>query len=432
MRFVDSRETATVEEPSPVSVSPTRPAPAAASFVRGGRLFRDIALAEAATSTKHAQVLEVAPPWLRAVFWLAASVVTTAIGLACFIDVEQSGFARGILRGAGGVQAVSSPAAGIVLDVGPRSGDLVEPGTLLLRIDSAQTRASLLETERQITLAEQRLAQFAQRRGREHEKRIRALEQRAALLDSRSHHQRASVERARARQETFGRLRKEGLTSNLERLEVDDAVDAQQREALKVGEERAGAELQIATIRAEVEAEQSQLQSVLQQATDKRDALQVQLGQMEVRAPRRGRVEALGVKPGDTVAVGTTLAKIVPTDAPRQIVVFAPERDRAFLHEGDLARIEVDQLPAAEFGTVRARISRVASDLASPSEIAEALGEVKLTEPSVRVELTVEPGAELDRMQRFLQPGSLVSARCTLRKRRIITVAFEPLRRFLP
>ena len=45
--------------------------------------------------------MRVAPPWSRAVFWMSTSLVITAVIMAFLFDVEQTGFARGILRVAG-------------------------------------------------------------------------------------------------------------------------------------------------------------------------------------------------------------------------------------------------------------------------------------------------------------------------------------------
>ncbi len=403
---------------------------AAASMVKGHALFRRESLEAHLVAARDAEVLRVAPPWSRAIFWMALSLVATATVLACVFDVEQTGFARGILRVSGGVQTVTAQASGVVLEVGPRSGDVVAPGALLVRIDSAQTRASLFEAERQIEFAEQKLKEFATRRDKSQAERVRLMRQRANLLAKRAANMDAQATRLRAKQATFSQLVKEGLTSQLQKGEVDDELASSEREALRVREELSQTNLQVASIAVDLDLEKSQLEGNRQQAKDKRDTLAVQLTQTEVRAPRGGRLEAMLVKTGDAVAAGGPMAKLVPTDAPRQVVAFVIERDRAFLAVGAPARLEIDQLPSGEFGTLTGKVTRIASDLASPSEIVEAMGDTKLSEPVFRVELTLEPGENLTRLEQLLRPGSLVTARFALRKRRIITVLFEPLRRF--
>ena len=188
--------------------------------------------------------------------------------------------------------------------------------------------------------------------------------------------------------------------------------------------------LQISSISADVAKELGQKRLDVVKARDHREGLVFQLAQTEVHSPQPGRLEAIVVKPGDTVAVGTVIARLVPLGAPRQIVVFLPEADRAFLREGSDVSVELDQLPAGEFGHLRARVARIASDLATQTEIADALSDTKLTEPTFRVELALEEGAPLQALDQLLRPGSLVTARFVLRKRRLVTLLFEPLRRF--
>ena len=403
---------------------------AAAALVKGHALFRRESLEANLAAVRDAEVLRVAPPWSRAVFWMSSSLVITAVVMAFLFDVEQTGFARGILRVAGGVQSVPAQASGVVLEVAAKSGDIVTQGSLLARIDSAQTRQQLVESEKQIELAEQKLQEAKDRRSKVHKERIKLLEQRAGLLGARAGNQQRTVARLREKQARVGKLVAEGLTSQMQGGDVADEVSSAERETLRLQEEYTATKLQIASLAADLDAEDLRLAADVKQAKDRREALAVQVTQTEVRAPRGGRLEALLVKVGDAVSVGTAVSKMVPTDAPRQVVVFVPERDRAFLLEGAEGRIEVDQLPSGEFGTLRGKVTRIASDLASPTEIGEALGDAKLGEPVFRVELTLEASESLSRLEQLLRPGSLVTARFALRKRRIITVLFEPLRRF--
>jgi len=113
-------------------------------------------------------------------------------------------------------------------------------------------------------------------------------------------------------------------------------------------------------------------------------------------------------------------------------VCFLPEKDRAFVKEGDAALLEMDQLPYAEFGTVRARVLRISSDLASPHELQDALGEgPALAAPSFRVELEITDAGAARKAKVPLRSGMLLNARFTLRRQRLITLVLEPLRKWL-
>lgn len=120
----------------------------------------------------------------------------------------------------------------------------------------------------------------------------------------------------------------------------------------------------------------------------------------------------------------------MPEGAARHVVVFLPEADRAFLEEGASVRVELDQLPAGEFGSLEAKVVRIGADLATATEVSDALGAVKVDGPAYRVELVLDEGGSLRTTDKVLRPGSLVTARFVLRKRRLAVLVFEPLERF--
>ena len=114
-------------------------------------------------------------------------------------------------------------------------------------------------------------------------------------------------------------------------------------------------------------------------------------------------------------------------------IAFLEEKDRAFVKEGDLVALELAQYPHAEYGTLRGRVERVGSDLASPTEIKEAFGAATAPteDPSFKVVLKLElaPGTKLAQMP--LRSGMILKARFTLRRQRLITIAIDPLQRWL-
>lgn len=145
-----------------------------------------------------------------------------------------------------------------------------------------------------------------------------------------------------------------------------------------------------------------------------------------------GVLETLLVKPGDVVPAGAPVGRIVPMGAPMRVVAFLPEKDRAFIREGGAARLELDQLPHAEFGTLPARITRIADDLATTQEIQEAMGEAaKLEGPAFRVELAFEGGAEGRMAGLPMRPGMLLQARFILRRQRPIAFLLNPLKAWM-
>ncbi len=401
------------------------------STTKAPSLFREEAVSAYLTAMKRSEVLRVAPPWTRGVLSVATLVVLGSLSAAFFVKVEQTTRGRGVLRVAGGVQVVASQMTGAVLEVGAHSGDDVASGALLAKIDSAATKAALLEAERQIARAQADVDLFASHRDKEQADRMALLRQRIAILQQRATNQRAMAGRLHSKVGTYERLVDAGLATPLDKLGVDNEASQSEQSALAIDEQISDLRLQLASMSAELTKELEQKQQLVQKAKDQRETLAFQLAQTEVRSPRGGRVESLVVKVGDGVAVGTPIARLIPAGAPRQIIVFVPEADRAFLQEGSTVAIELDQLPAGEFGSLSAKVVRIAGDLATQSEIAEALGDTKMPGPTYRIELHLDDNDAVQRLDKLLRPGSLVTARFVLRKRRLITLLFEPLRRLL-
>ncbi len=64
-----------------------------------------------------------------------------------------------------------------------------------------------------------------------------------------------------------------------------------------------------------------------------------------------------------------------PERSSGNLVSFLAEKDHAFVGSGDEVHLNMEQLPYAESGILRARVVRLNDDLASSYEIREALGE---------------------------------------------------------
>jgi multidrug resistance efflux pump len=401
-------------------------------MVKQRALFRDQAVNAYLLAMRDGAVLRVDPPWARRFLALASLTIMALVAGSFFVKVDQTGRGRGVLRVAGGTQALASQTNGVVLELKAHSGDVVPAGAVLAKIDSTAMQMALLEAERQIERAEENLKIFTTQRDKEQAQRVKLLQQRAGLLARRAQNQRMTVDRLKQRASTFDKLAKEGLASGLDRGTAENDLAAGQRGVIELEEEITTTQLQISNIEADMATELEKRRAEVKKAADKRDTLALQLQQTEIRAPRAGKIEALVVKVGDPVTVGMTVARLIPEGAPREIVVFVPEADRAFLQEGSDVRIELDQLPAGEFGGLHARVVRIGGDLATGAELQEVLSsETKLEGPSYRVELSLNDSDAVRRIDKLLRPGSLVTARFVLRRRRLASILFEPLRRYV-
>jgi membrane fusion protein, adhesin transport system len=83
-----------------------------------------------------------------------------------------------------------------------------------------------------------------------------------------------------------------------------------------------------------------------------------------VRAPVAGVIgDVLPLRPGAYVAEGQKLATVIPRGGLVIVAEFAPAAVLGRVHPGQLARMRLDGFPWAEFGTVEARVTRVASEI---------------------------------------------------------------------
>lgn len=407
-------------------------APAAAVLVgEHRRLFREEAVEAYLATLRESEVLRVAPPWTRAVMAMVVCLVVVGLAVSVVGKIEQTSRARGILRVRGGSQVLATQASGTILEVRAHSGDSVASGDVIASIDSAPIKAKIFEAERDIERAKTQLEAFEKRRDSIYAERRRLLERRIALLSARAKSQGASVARFKKRRVHYDRLQAEGAISTMDQMQSHEDLAAVSRENIRLHEEISETRLQLANLAQELDAELVRLQNELRAAQDNRDALAIALTQTTITAPATGRLEAVLVKPGDVMASGATVGRLVPEGAPLQIVAFLPERDRAFVEAGTRARVELDQLPATEFGMLDARVVRVSQELASNAEIEEALGdEPEVREPVFRVEMELADDVTSAKVAPYLRSGSLVVVRATLRERRIITVLLEPLLRW--
>ena len=392
--------------------------------------FRSQAVKSHLLSMRESEVLRIAPPWASTVMIVISAAVLTALIASFIVRVEQTGTGRGVLRAPEGVQVVSAQTAGPLLELGAKSGDIVAAGALLARIDSTTTKTALLEAERQVDRAQEEVAQFLARRDKEQADRLRILQDRIRLGEAQARNQHAVVGRLDAKLRTYDRLLQNGLASPLDRAAVENERDAALGAALQLTQDTSAARLQISSIQADLALEVDQRKTAVAKAMDQRDILVYRMQQTEVRSPRAGRVEALVAKIGDNVSPGTPLARLVPEGAPRQVVAFLPEADRAFLQLGSSARVELDQLPLGEFGSLHATVGRVAADLARPEELTETMGATPPVGPVYRVELDLVDDEAVKKLDTMLRPGSLATVRFVLRKKIVATMLFEPLQRF--
>ncbi|HEU4407501.1 MAG TPA: HlyD family efflux transporter periplasmic adaptor subunit [Polyangiaceae bacterium] len=378
-----------------------------------------------------AEVLRVAPPWATWSIALSALLIVGALLAAAFTSIEVTSLGRGILQASGSPQVLTTQAAGAVQAVAVRAGEPVAAGQEIVRLTSATSAASLLEASRQLGLAERGLEDFRSRRKPRYAERARHLRAQSDALGQRAESARQTVERMERKAKMLEGLRRESLATPLQFEDAAEEVAVAQRGALAVEQDRARVLDQLASVEAEAAAEEWKLVALAEGARARRDGLELELEAAVVRAPSDGVIGSISVKPGDAVAVGAPVGRLIPAGAPRAAAVYLPERDRAFVEPGAAVRVELDQLPAWEFGALNGRVLRVATEIATARDLQDTFGDhVPSREPMYRVDVGLEQDDAYARLAPRLRAESLADVRFTLRRRRVIAVLFEPLQRW--
>jgi multidrug resistance efflux pump len=226
-------------------------------------------------------------------------------------------------------------------------------------------------------------------------------------------------------------LETSGVVSREDTQNTEQQVSLEERGVLSLHDEHARIKQQLGTLEQSFTNGMNERAHELEQARARRDAARVLLEQTELKASRKGRIESLAVSVGEVVEQGTAVARLVPLGTPSTIVAFVPERDRAFVKCGTEVHVELDQLPVGEFGSARARVTRVSSEIASPKEVERALGAAAPEGVHFAIELSLLTDSTTQRLTNRLGSGTLLSVRMPLRKRRIIALVFDPIRRAL-
>lgn len=393
--------------------------------------FREEARVAYGMGNELAAPLEVVSPRARLLLGTLGVTVLAVLAISAFGHVDLNASGRGVLRSATGVQPLMFETEGVVRDVLVHDGDLVEQGQVLARLDSTRLRVSLQESEELLRALEERTrldglhAEEAQRRD------VGLLDQRAVLLRARIDSQNKSLAALSQTLVRYRQLAQQGLVSRQMLRDTEALLDQERRSLLALRDELARLEQQL------TEREQSHRDGVSQRAQEvrdavsRRDAAKMLLAQTELRAARAGRVESLLASPGDVIGAGHPVARLVSQTGGQYVTAFLPERDRAFVQTGASVRVEFDQLPVGEFGSAQARVQRISSDVADRAELERALGAAAPAGVHFAAVMEMQDEPRSRSLLSRVSSGAQVTVRLPVRRRRIISLVFDPVRSWL-
>ena len=280
-------------------------------------LFRKTALDHYLSQGDTSNTLRVSEPWTWTLFWTVATALMTGLLFSIFAKVEVNTQARGVLQAAGGVRNLIAQVDGTVSEVLSHSGAQVHAGDPVLRIQSAQTLAALLQSERQLQLQHSGAKAFNMQEDLLYQQQVIKLQARIELLASDVASYGQTIDLCRKKVKANEELLRQGLVS---KFNVDDTRESleQARRQLDGGRQvLAQTQQELASIQAQHQGQLKLRTENLSEAITKREALDYALHQGEVLAPTAGCLESIIVKPGDILHAGQPLGRLVPEEIGR-------------------------------------------------------------------------------------------------------------------
>ncbi|HEX3684245.1 MAG TPA: HlyD family efflux transporter periplasmic adaptor subunit [Bryobacteraceae bacterium] len=253
-------------------------------------------------------------------------------------------------------------------------GAEVHAGDILAELDSNPERLSLQEERIRLAALQPQLgvlqSQLASEdRGRTDERHLLSFSQEGA----RARYEEAEAQAGIAEQQAAraARLQSEGIlaAADAERAKAEAQSKRAAAESLKVAISRLEPELQVREQDRDVRQKQiltdiAKLEADVATSSAAIRRLEYEIDRRRLRAPVSGRLgECAPLHPGSEIAEGQQLGVILPPGEMQMIAEFAPAAALGKIHPGQRATIRLQGFPWAQYGTVSAQVSRVASEI---------------------------------------------------------------------
>jgi membrane fusion protein (multidrug efflux system) len=327
--------------------------------------------------------------------WLIGSVTAVMlVGWIAWMSLaevpvfESSGVAR--LEVLPAPSQLGALVAGRVVRVELQVGKRVAVGEMLVELDASTQRVELERARGQLQALEPELASLDREIAAE-QKAVTAGDAagRAAVREQIAKQREADEALAHAEAE-LARLSKLAASGVVATMEVDQAkAELQQkrtsRQALgHAADSLAAAEQERDAGRrarmAELDRQRASVAGSIAAARSDVARLELVIDRHVVRSPVAGTLGSVAsLQTGAIVAEGTPIATVVPDGELQVVAQFGPS-SIGRLAPGQIAKLKLDGFPWTRWGTVAATVTRVANEL---------------RDGTIRVELAIEPGAEI-------------------------------------
>jgi len=247
----------------------------------------------------------------------------------------------------------------------------------------------------------------------------------------------------------YRELAKSGFVAEIQAQQKQEELIDLQTRAQTTERNRLGLRRDVQSLRAELEATETQMQTELTQLDRGLASLQQELTENDARrqvlivAPQAGIVTALNLSPGAAVQVGQALATLVPvtevsagaqsTESPLQAELYAPSRTAGFVQTGQDVWLRYAAFPYQKFGMAEGTVTSVSRTPINPQDLplgqAQALiAAAQSNEPLYRITVHLTSQAiSAYGLSQPLKPGMALEADVLQEKRAVWEWVFEPV-----
>ena len=329
-----------------------------APFTRTTRsLNQDTALVAVAAWALAALLLAVWAGW-----FFAGRVTVYEVSTRARLEVQQA------------THPVATELAGRVLSTRLQLGQQVAQGEVLVELDAseptlrlAEERTRLQALEGQLAALRGELAARSQAVAPDQDAALAAVQAaQARTLEATAALAHASDQAQRLREEaaTGSVAAVEALQARSEVHKLTAARDALAAEARRLQASALGRAAEQRALQDKLQGSLAALEGERAASTQAIERLQQDLARRQVRAPVTGRIgDVASLRPGEVVGAGQKFASVIPGG---ELIVAAEFEPRAVLgrvHAGQAARLRLDGFPWAQYGTLAARVGRVAGEV---------------------------------------------------------------------
>lgn len=401
-------------------------------------LFRDDALAEQrhrlhGDVTIHQPVAFGTMTGLLVTFAIA---VAGAAGLASFSRKET---AIGWISPELGMAETFAPAGALVQAIEVKVGQRVSKGDVLgsLSMETYDATGSVSQHEgRQIALQQSEVAtQMSAVRHRTQTEIARIRSQTAGIrtimtsIDRQKQVQSAQLDLSRRQMEALAPLVAKGFGTKLDQQRRESAFLSIKQAIIELEQQASTQANQLASLEAQITAAENQqafdlAQLKMTQAGLASTAVSVaSRAATTLRSPVSGTIAAVNVGSGETIRPGMPVVSIAPPGNLR-VDAFIPTKAAGFVTPGQRVVLFVDAFPYQRYGTLNGVVEEIGNAAINPGEYGTL---IKVTEPSYRLRIRIEPRSGSVLKPLPIRAGMSVSASITTERRTILQWLFDPL-----